>query len=257
MTIKCKCSSKCGAVVKTAGKKYARGHSPASHTDYEKKGLAISKAMLAFYLSGGKNSFKGKVHKKETRVRMSASRKSWHKKNKARFEKSMKKRSKNNSWSASVIRNSKLGNKAWTGQHHTEESKEIIAKALRGKQKTEEHIKNMLAGMRVSPNAKEKKLNSILAKAFPGEFKLNVKGKVTIGGKIPDFVNINGKKLVVEHFGRYWHGPELRGRTQLQEEQLRIKAFRKWGFKTVIIWEDELKTPEVVVDRIKKALQHA
>jgi G:T-mismatch repair DNA endonuclease (very short patch repair protein) len=103
-----------------------------------------------------------------------------------------------------------------------------------------------------SPNKPERKLNDILQKYFPGEFKLNVKGGLTIGRRIPDFVNCNGHKVLVEHFGDYWHGEKRTGRTK-EEEEARCRAnFSKYGFKTVIIWENEVKSPITVRDKVRE-----
>lgn len=85
--------------------------------------------------------------------------------------------------------------------------------------------------------------------------KLNVNGDVVLGGFIPDFVNVNGRKLLVEMFGTYWHGPEVKnGRTPKQEEAFRKKHFKKFGFNTVIIWENELDDVDKVVARVRKGI---
>jgi very-short-patch-repair endonuclease len=107
---------------------------------------------------------------------------------------------------------------------------------------------------RPKPNNSEKLLKNLLHKNFPGEFRLNVKGKVSIDGKIPDFVNINGRKALVELFGVHWH-TTIKDRTRLEAVRERRKAFSRWGFKTFIVWEDELKRhSENVVKRLKDFL---
>jgi G:T-mismatch repair DNA endonuclease (very short patch repair protein) len=101
-----------------------------------------------------------------------------------------------------------------------------------------------------SPNKAEKKLNSILKTSFPGEFKMNVKNGIVIGGKVPDFVNVNGRKVFVELFGDYWHGRKITGRSKEEEERKRRKEFKKWGFSTVIIWGSELNDEELVREKV-------
>ena len=100
------------------------------------------------------------------------------------------------------------------------------------------------------PNSKEKKLDTILQQNFPKEFKLNVKGGVVIGGKIPDFVNVNGRKMLVELFGDYWHGKRVTGRGKEYEVQRRKDIFKRWGFSTLVIWESELVNPDRVIRRV-------
>jgi G:T-mismatch repair DNA endonuclease (very short patch repair protein) len=122
------------------------------------------------------------------------------------------------------------------------------------KQRTERLAKILLPFAGV-PNAAELRLRRILDAHFPGEFRLNVSGHVLIAGCIPDFVNVNGKKLLVELFGDYWHGVEKTGRLKREEERHRRLQFSKFGFRTVIIWEYELHTPKSIVRKIALALK--
>ena len=96
-------------------------------------------------------------------------------------------------------------------------------------------------GREKMPNQLESKLAEILEDIYPGEFKYN-DGWFVLGGKIPDFVNVNGKKKLIELFGRYWHKPE--------EEQERVKLFRKYGWDCLVVWEDELKNVKKLKQKI-------
>lgn len=69
-------------------------------------------------------------------------------------------------------------------------------------------------------------------------------GEVIIGRKCPDFININGKKQVVELFGDYWH----RG----QNPQDRVEVFAHYGFSTLVIWQHELKEPDKVLVKLQE-----
>lgn len=108
--------------------------------------------------------------------------------------------------------------------------------------------------VKVAPNKPERHLNKILASEFPGEFKLNVKGDVIIGGKIPDFVNVNGRKLLVEMFGNFWHGKEWTGVADRSHERTRKNYFAKWGYRTVVVWERELKDVGKLALRLRKEI---
>ena len=68
-------------------------------------------------------------------------------------------------------------------------------------------------------------------------------GEVFIAGKVPDWININGKKQLIELFGSYWHKPE--------DEEIRITHFKQFGFDTLVIWDKELKNREQLIDKIK------
>ena len=58
----------------------------------------------------------------------------------------------------------------------------------------------------------------------------------------PDFCELNGKKIVVEIFGDYWHSPlqnpKIREGATLA---FREKHYKKYGWKSVFVWENDLK----------------
>jgi len=114
----------------------------------------------------------------------------------------------------------------------------------------EKRLKSMFNFYNIFPNKPEKKLNKRLNHMFPNEYKFVGDGTTFIGGKCPDFININGQKKIIEMNGNYWHGKERTGRTKKQEENQRIKHFAKYGFKTLIIWQNELKN----IKQLKKKL---
>jgi very-short-patch-repair endonuclease len=104
-----------------------------------------------------------------------------------------------------------------------------------------ERIRKVLKGARTRPNGQEKKLYRVLEEIAPKQFMLNVKGQVVLGGKVPDFVNVNGKKLLIEMFGDYWHSKKIKNRTKSQEEAYRRRHFAKFGFDVLVVWENELR----------------
>ena len=81
------------------------------------------------------------------------------------------------------------------------------------------------------PSEPEKSMEAYLDNRFPGEWLYNGSGDqgVVLGGKIPDFVNVNGKKSVIEVFGTYWHEEE--------EVEEKIKHYEQFGFDCKVIWE--------------------
>lgn len=98
-------------MVKTEDRKFARGHSPASHSDYEQRGKAISKTVRKKYAAGYVNPFSGKKHKHATKKRMSAyaqNRPAGHRKHLAV---AIKRRSQNPVWISAQLRNAAKGSK--------------------------------------------------------------------------------------------------------------------------------------------------
>jgi G:T-mismatch repair DNA endonuclease (very short patch repair protein) len=116
----------------------------------------------------------------------------------------------------------------------------------------EKQLKAILKGCGIKPTKPEILLNSILQQLFPNQYKYVGDGQVIIGGKCPDFININGQKKIIELFGDYWHSKKITGRTKLKEERQRIKHFSRYGYQTLIIWESELKDIDRLIKRIIK-----
>ncbi|ORX22574.1 hypothetical protein BVF91_10615 [Thermoanaerobacterium sp. PSU-2] len=88
----------------------------------------------------------------------------------------------------------------------------------------------------------EKLIEQRLNELFPGEYKYVGDGQLIIGGKCPDFANVNGKKKLIEVFGDYWH--------EGQDPQERIEFFRQYGFDCLVIWESELEDITTVVEKL-------
>ena len=95
------------------------------------------------------------------------------------------------------------------------------------------------------PNQQEQRLQGILDECFPNEFVYNGDCSlgITLNSMIPDFVNINDKKQVIELFGDYWH------RNDNPEE--RIARYKEVGWDALVIWEHELNDLECLLQKIK------
>ena len=104
------------------------------------------------------------------------------------------------------------------------------------------------------PNQSELQLQSILDKHFPGEWKYVGNGQVRIGGRNPDFVNVNSRKQVIEMFGIYWHDPDLFPNRPTEEEL--IAHYRKYGINCLVLWEwdawDEVEATKKVEELNKE-----
>ena len=96
------------------------------------------------------------------------------------------------------------------------------------------------------PTQLEKDITNIVQNLLPKEYKYNGNFElgITIGGKIPDFVNINGKKKAIDAFGDYWHEGE--------DPQIRIDLFKEYGWDLLVIWQHELKDKDAVIQKILK-----
>jgi len=104
-------------------------------------------------------------------------------------------------------------------------------------------LRNIMKAVNAKPNLTELHLQFLLDQYFPSEWKFVGDGEVIIGGKLPDYININGKKQIIELFGTYWH--------DIFDVAIRIDHFRQCGFRTLVVWEDELKNEVKLIRKIK------
>jgi hypothetical protein len=105
-------------------------------------------------------------------------------------------------------------------------------------------------GQELKPNIPEIKLIKIIKEnKFP--FKYVGDGKFWIPSQPisfnPDFINVQ-EKLIIELFGDYWHNLD---KSKIRDKK-RLEAYTKFGYKTLIIWEYELKEIIGVINKIKE-----
>lgn len=86
------------------------------------------------------------------------------------------------------------------------------------------------------PNKTELRLWKILGPSF----QYTGNGSKTIDGKRPDFVD-ETSRIIVELYGLYWHRADTLAKTMN-----RINTFAKAGYRTLIVWEDEIDKPLLI-----------
>lgn len=139
--------------------------------------------------------------------------------------------------------------KSHKGVHLSEKHRASIGEASkRVWAGTSEEKKNQWQGkirksLQCFPNKPETAVLSILDSLYPGEWKFVGDGQVIISGKNPDFINVNGQKKIIELFGDYWH----RGK----KAEDRAAIFSPFGYQTLVIWERELKNPDLLINKIR------
>lgn|GEM_PF-2965884 len=147
------------------------------------------------------------------------------------------------------------------GQHRSDETKRRISIALKGRRWSLEQRKRCLpivmANRKIRPTTLEKSLQAII-----DHYKLPYKyvgdGYTFIAGRCPDFFNIDGQKVVVEVFSRWWHDPLKNKRVKPQHtEAATLAHYAQYGFKCIIIWEEELSNKEAVAVKLKATSSNA
>jgi very-short-patch-repair endonuclease len=85
-------------------------------------------------------------------------------------------------------------------------------------------------------------INNNLPYKFVGNVE-DKENKMVISGKIPDFCHISQKKLI-EIWGNYFH--------KGQDPQDRIDFFKKHGYNCIVIWANELKDKEKILEKVNE-----
>jgi len=87
------------------------------------------------------------------------------------------------------------------------------------------------------PTAPERKLIDIISK-YNLPYKYVGDGNFTVQHLNPDFVNINGKKKLIEIFGDYYHTTLA---TEWADTELgKIMIYNSFGFKCLVLWDHDM-----------------
>lgn len=149
-----------------------------------------------------------------------------------------------------------LGNR---GRVFLKESRRKISQALTKRWSDpiyrSKRIKAIYSNRMRKPNKAEIYLADILKRNFPqfeynGDFRLGI----AIGGSVPDFVNLNSRKEIIELFGDYYHSPKFPGIKWQDTELGKTMLYGSLGYKCLIIWEHELKDEQLVINKIDQWL---
>lgn len=106
----------------------------------------------------------------------------------------------------------------------------------------------------IKPNKPESILLSIIKKNnlpfnYVGDGKIWFENKRGLFN--PDFLSKNPKHII-EVFGDYWHNRP----GSKKKDRNRIKTYKKYGYKTLVIWERELSNEKLVLNKINKFLSN-
>lgn len=107
-------------------------------------------------------------------------------------------------------------------------------------------------GAGLKPTKPEILMRELLENLYPRQWKYVGNGDVVLGRRNPDFVNVNGQKAIVEVFGDYWHSRQVTGKWKYLHCRETKRDYAKYGYKTLIVWESELKDMGVVTSKIQQ-----
>jgi G:T-mismatch repair DNA endonuclease (very short patch repair protein) len=207
-----------------------------------------ARAMISAANTGRPSAMKGRHHTQGSREQMS----------KAHIGRTDSRTGKCHTAEArELMRLSRTGelNPRW-GKHHSPRTKAQISATQTAlwsnKEYKEKMIRSILGARGNLPTTPEREMLAILEKSFPNEWRYCGNGTIIIGGKNPDFINVNGRKTVIEVFGDYWHSEEKTGLPIDQHIAGRVAHFAAYGFRCAVIWEHETKNEEIVLRKIRE-----
>lgn len=132
----------------------------------------------------------------------------------------------------------------------SEELKRKISESRKGQHLSPEAIRRVLT--RRTPTSLEKKFQSIVEK-YGLPYKFVGDGSFMLGRKNPDFININGAKIAVEVYARYYKLRHAETINQWKEERRRV--FWQYGWKIVFFDETQVNERTVVENLKEEELQ--
>jgi hypothetical protein len=139
------------------------------------------------------------------------------------------------------ISKTKIGDKnPFYGKKHSEETLSMLRNKSRLKWLDHSYVVKIRHGRSLEANKVEIRLQEIINE-LDLPYRYTGDGQFSIGSKIPDFVNINGQKKVIELLGCYWHGckkcyPNI---DRVDDFVDRVQLFKGFGYATLGIWEHE------------------
>lgn len=116
-----------------------------------------------------------------------------------------------------------------------EQARKNLSKANLDKWKNlkfrEKNIKAILKGLMKRPTSFEQPIIDLIKK-YNLPFKYVGDGQVIIAYKNPDFIQTNGKKLIIETYAKWCHPKNY--------EEVRSKRFVKYGYRTLFLDDSDL-----------------
>ena len=125
-------------------------------------------------------------------------------------------------------KNRKGKNHPFFGKHHTKEIKDRIRKARKHRKFPKHHTK-------------PERIFELICKKYNLPFKYTGNSSFWIGRLNPDFIEENGKKVVVEIFGDYWHSPlNNRNLREIHTLEYRKQYYKRRKWISIFFWESDL-----------------
>jgi hypothetical protein len=132
-------------------------------------------------------------------------------------------------------------NESWKNKDGRKIRIDALLKTWQNADTKEKHIKATMLGNQARPTRPEIAVKDILDRLYPNEYAYNgdCSQGVVLAGLVPDFIDVNGKKQIVEVFGDVFHNPELfpfgGELNERRTDKGRIEAYKTIGWNCLIM----------------------
>lgn len=111
-------------------------------------------------------------------------------------------------------------------------------------------IEPLMKAWKTTPNKLEQMFMDNYIKKFNLPLEFSGDGKFFVGRKCPDFINKENKIAVETRNKAVTH--YLDHKTCLEYSSIRRGYFKRFGYKCVIIWDDEINSESIVINKLQR-----
>ena len=163
-------------------------------------------------------------------------------------------------WNKGIhIDSEKYHNYGFTGQHHTQETREHLRDILNTMLVDPKYVETITerllkANYSVRPTSPEKQVIKLLKSVMSGIKYVGNGSYIVPGTRMnPDFIDKN-RRQIIEVFGCYWHGcpKHFPDKKKQKQNALRINKFKNLGYSVLVVWEHELELSDKVISKMQK-----
>lgn len=135
------------------------------------------------------------------------------------------------------------------GQHNSPETEFTHERAIEMWKDPEfrnKAVRGTIRAIRASPNKIEQRIIHIIKK-YNLPFRFVGDGGIVIYGLCPDFISTDRSNKIIEVFGEIFHNPEKAVYRKIDwkcQEFGRKAVFSQYGYDTLIIWENEIRSSD-------------
>ncbi len=142
--------------------------------------------------------------------------------------------------------------KAWESPERRENMRQSSRELWKTPEYREKVVRNVIRAIHNRPTKPEKKLIDIIQQ-YNLPFNYVGDGALIVGTLNPDFIHNNGKKKIIEVFGRVFHDPEKSFFEVSWKRQYwgRMAYYSQLGYDCLFLWDDDLNDEQEIAEKVR------